>query len=124
MLVGDYLIVDKTAYGPKLPQTPVSMPFIHNALPGGLTPSYTRWFTTPYIRLPGWRSVKRYDAVVFSFPLGDTVYVDPVLVGHDTQALLRREGIPKGRLALHAGREEARVRAARKGLLRPVEHDV
>ena len=29
--------------------------------------------------------VKRYDAVVFSFPLGDTVYVDPVLVGHDTQ---------------------------------------
>ena len=53
MLVGDYLIVDKTAYGPKLPQTPVSMPFIHNALPGGLTPSYTSWFTTPYTRLPG-----------------------------------------------------------------------
>ena len=88
-MLGDYLIVDKTAYGPKLPQTPVSMPFIHNALPGGLTPSYTSWFTTPYTRLR-MAGVKRYDAVQLP---GDTVYVDPVLVGHDTQALLRREGI-------------------------------
>ena len=125
MLVGDYLIVDKTAYGPKLPQTPVSMPFIHNALPGGLTPSYTSWFTTPYTRLPGWRGVKRYDAVVFSFPLGDTVYVDPVLVGHDTQALLRREGIRRAggdvqafSLAPDKYMDEARKQAAKSPGLR------
>ena len=93
MLVGDYLVVDKTSYGAKLPRTPFSMPFVHNALPGGLTPSYTSWFTLPNLRLPGWRDVQRYDAVVFSFPHGDTVYVDPVLVGHDYHALLRREGI-------------------------------
>ncbi|MDA0728362.1 MAG: S26 family signal peptidase [Bacteroidetes bacterium] len=93
MLVGDYLLVSKTAYGPKLPRTPFSMPFVHNALPGGLTPSYTSWFSLPDMRLPGWRKVERNDAVVFSFPHGDTVYVDPQLVGHDYYALLRREGI-------------------------------
>ena len=93
MLVGDYLLVSKTSYGPKLPRTPFSLPFVHNALPGGLTPSYTSWFSLPNLRLPGWRDVERYDAVVFSFPHGDTVYVDPELVGHDYYALLRRDGI-------------------------------
>ena len=93
MLVGDYLIVSKTSYGPKLPRTPFTLPFVHNALPGGLTPSYTSWFSLPNLRLPGFRNVERYDAVVFSFPHGDTVYVDPNKVGHDYYALLRRDGI-------------------------------
>ena len=93
MLVGDYLLVSKTAYGPKLPRTPFSLPFVHNALPGSLTPSYTSWFSLPDLRLPGYRNVERNDAVVFSFPHGDTVFVDPQLVGHDYYALLRREGI-------------------------------
>ena len=30
MLVGDYLYVSKTAYGAKLPQTPLTIPFMHN----------------------------------------------------------------------------------------------
>jgi len=30
MLVGDYLFVSKTAYGPKTPNTPLSFPFVHN----------------------------------------------------------------------------------------------
>jgi signal peptidase I len=34
MLVGDYLFVSKTSYGAKIPQTPVSVPFVHNALAG------------------------------------------------------------------------------------------
>ena len=59
MLVGDYLIVSKMSYGPKLPQTPFTMPFVHNALPGGLTPSYTSWFSLPYIsECLGWRDVE------------------------------------------------------------------
>ena len=41
MLVGDYLYVSKTSYGPKVPQTPFSVPLIHNALPGSMVPSYT-----------------------------------------------------------------------------------
>ena len=93
MLVGDYLFVNKLSYGPKVPQTPFTLPFVHNALPGSLTPSYTSWFSLPYLRLPGLRKVERYDAVVFSFPPGDSVFVDPELVGHDYYGLLRREGI-------------------------------
>jgi signal peptidase I len=93
MLVGDYLFVNKLSYGPKVPQTPFTLPFVHNSLPRSLTPSYTSWFSLPYMRLPGIRDVERYDAVVFSFPPGDSIFVDPNLVGHDYYGLLRREGI-------------------------------
>lgn len=126
MLVGDYLLVSKTSYGPKLPSTPFSMPFVHNALPGSLTPSYTSWFSMPYMRLPGWRGVKRNDAVVFSFPHGDTVFVDPQLVGHDYYALLRQQGIRNagGSVQTFALNPEkhlaaARSRAAKSPGLRP-----
>ena len=93
MLVGDYLFVNKLSYGPKIPQTPFTLPFVHNALPGSLTPSYTSWFSLPYMRLPSLRNVERYDPVVFSFPPGDSIFMDPNLVGHDYYGLLRREGI-------------------------------
>lgn len=93
MLVGDYLVVNKFSYGPKVPHTPFSMPLVHNALPGSMTPSYTSWFSLPYKRLPGFGSVERGDAVVFSFPPGDTIFVDKQLAGHDYYGLLRREGI-------------------------------
>jgi signal peptidase I len=45
MLVGDYLFVSKMSYGAKLPQTPVSVPFVHNTLPGSMTNSYVDWFS-------------------------------------------------------------------------------
>ena len=93
MLVGDYLLVDKMAYGVRLPQTPFSLPFVHNALPGSLVPSYTEWFSLPYMRLPGWRDVERNDAVVFNFPHGDTVIVTPQYVGHDYYRILREQAI-------------------------------
>jgi signal peptidase I len=93
MLVGDYLYVSKTAYGPKVPQTPISVPFVHNVIPGTMWKSYTDWFSLPYLRLPGWRGVERMDAVVFNFPHGDTIVVDPELAGHDYYAILRREGM-------------------------------
>lgn len=95
MLVGDYLYVSKTSYGPKVPQTPFSVPLIHNALPGSMVPSYTEWFALPYTRLPGIREVERYDAVVFNFPHGDTIVVDPQWAGHDYYAILRMEAIKR-----------------------------
>ena len=95
MLVGDYLYVSKTSYGPKVPQTPVSVPLIHNALPGSMLPSYTEWFALPFKRLPGIGEVERYDAVVFNFPHGDTIVVDPQWAGHDYYAILRMEAIKR-----------------------------
>lgn len=118
MLVGDYLYVSKTSYGAKIPQTPVAVPLIHNALPGTLTPSYNSWFSLPYTRLPGWRDIERYDAVVFNFPHGDSIVVDPQLVGHDYYGILRREAITQcqGDLDLFESNREGYLNLARESL--------
>lgn len=118
MLVGDYLYVSKTSYGPKTPQTPVSIPLIHNALPGSMVPSYTEWFALPYKRLPGIRQVERYDAVVFNFPHGDTIVVDPQWAGHDYYAILRMEAIKRagGDVATYVGDPAPYESAARDAL--------
>jgi signal peptidase I len=74
MLVGDYLFVSKTAYGPKTPNTPLSFPFVHNTMPLSTTrKSYTEWIKRPYKRLAGFGKIKNNDVVVFHFPEGDTV---------------------------------------------------
>ncbi|MBE0650565.1 MAG: signal peptidase I [Bacteroidales bacterium] len=74
LLVGDYLFVSKIAYGPKIPNTPLSFPFVHNTLPFSKTiSSYLDWIELPYLRLPGLEKVHRNDAVVFNYPEGDTV---------------------------------------------------
>lgn len=74
MLVGDYLCVSKVAYGPKMPNTPLSFPFVHNTMPLSQTKkSFVEWIKWPYHRLAGCGEVKRNDPVVFNFPEGDTV---------------------------------------------------
>ncbi|MCH2199999.1 MAG: S26 family signal peptidase [Flavobacteriales bacterium] len=93
MLVGDYLFVSKMSYGAKVQQTPLSVPFVHNALPGSMTNSYVEWWSLPYFRLPGFGDVDRYDPVVFNFPHGDSVLVHPQLAGHDYYAIIRNRGV-------------------------------
>lgn len=74
LMVGDYLAVSKTAYGPKIPQTIIAFPFVHHTLPlTKYTKSYVEWIKLPYYRFPGRTVVKRNDAVVFNYPDGDTV---------------------------------------------------
>ncbi len=74
MLVGDYLFVSKVSYGPKLPNTPLSFPFVHHTMPFSTTKkSYVEWIKLPYKRISGFGKVKNNDIVVFNFPEGDTV---------------------------------------------------
>jgi signal peptidase I len=76
LLVGDYLFVSKVAYGPKLPNTPLSFPFAHHTLPFTRNvPSYLEWIKLPFKRLSGLSYVKNNDVIVFNFPEGDTVVV-------------------------------------------------
>ena len=77
LLVNDFLFVNKIAYGPRIPQTPLSFPFVHNLMPNSQRPSYLKWIQIPYKRIPGYTTVKRNDVVVFNFPAGDTVINDP-----------------------------------------------
>lgn len=72
LMVNDYLFVSKFSYGPRIPNTPLSVPFVHNYLPATHKTSYSTLIDLPYIR---WFAspVKRGDAVVFNFPAGDTV---------------------------------------------------
>lgn len=77
LLVGDYLCVSKMAYGPKVPNTPLSFPFVHHTMPFSTTKkSFTEIISWPYHRLKGCGEVKRGDVVVFNFPAGDTVLLE------------------------------------------------
>lgn len=71
LLNGDYLFVSKLSFGPRVPMTPLSVPFVHSSFMG--RKSYIESIKLPYYRLPGFGHVKRNDIVVFNFPEGDTV---------------------------------------------------
>ena len=72
LLINDFLFVSKFSYGPRIPNTPLSIPFVHNTMPITNGNSYLEWIKVPYTR---WFAspVKRGDVVVFNFPAGDTV---------------------------------------------------
>ena len=71
LYTGDHLFVSKLAYGPRMPQTPLTIPFTHNTI--GSKESYSELIKCRYRRLKGFGHVKRGDCVVFGFPNGDTV---------------------------------------------------
>ncbi|MDX1766767.1 MAG: signal peptidase I [Arenibacter troitsensis] len=86
LLVGDFLFVSKFHYGARIPMTTVAAPMVHDTLPIFKSRSYIAdvdpatyktsiWnkLQLPYLRLPGFKKVKRNDIVVFSWP-ADTVY--------------------------------------------------
>ena len=73
LLVGDYLLVDKVTYGPRVPMTPLSFPLAQHTLPILNCKSYIETPSWDYRRLAGLDTIKELDIVVFNFPAGDTV---------------------------------------------------
>lgn len=73
LLTGDHLFVSSLSYGPRLPQTPIAMPFMHNTFPISGKQCYSTALQFDYRRIKGLGRVQRDDYVVFSFPHGDTV---------------------------------------------------
>lgn len=68
LMVGDFLFVSKMHYGVRIPMTPLSIPLIHNFIPGTMTPSYSTIIELPYLRLPAIEVIEKGDPVVFNYP--------------------------------------------------------
>lgn len=73
LLTGDYLFVSKVSYGPRIPQTPLTMPLTQHTLPIINTKSYVEFPHWDYRRVKGLGNVKLNDIVVFNYPAGDTI---------------------------------------------------
>ena len=73
LLTGDYLFVSKVSYGPRIPQTPLTMPLTQHTLPIIECKSYIEWPQWEYRRVKGLGSIELNDIVVFNFPAGDTL---------------------------------------------------
>ena len=64
---GDMIYVNKLAYGPRIPMTPLTIPF---------TDKFLNWIELPYWRIPGYTKVKVNDIIVFNLPLDTLLPVD------------------------------------------------
>ena len=73
LLTGDYLFVSKVSYGPRIPETPLTMPLTQHTLPVLKCKSYLEWPKWDYRRVKGLGHVELNDIVVFNYPAGDTL---------------------------------------------------
>jgi signal peptidase I len=69
LIEDDRLLVNKLAYGARIPITPLSIDLLS-------AHTFLDWIQLPYLRLPGYSSVKRNDVLVFNFPLEDQTPID------------------------------------------------
>ena len=83
LLTGDYLFVSKVSYGPRIPQTPLTMPLTQHTLPVVECKSYIDWPHWDYRRVKGLGKVELNDIVVFNFPAGDTLCSAPQYQAYD-----------------------------------------
>ncbi len=74
LLRGDFLFVNKLAFGSRVPTRPVALPFLQNKItfstqnPENYPNSYVDAIKLPYYRFPGYSKIKNNDLVVFNFP--------------------------------------------------------
>jgi signal peptidase I len=101
---GDYIFVNKLAYGARIPITPIAIPF---------TNIYWSGFELPYFRTIGYTKIKHQDIVVFNLPIdidlpidqrqnyvkrciaiaGDTLQIKNGLVYVNTKTIIETENI-------------------------------
>ena len=80
LLVGDYLFVSKVNYGPRKPQTPLSMPLTQHTMPILGCKSYIDALQWDYERVAGFEDVEIGDIVVFNYPAGDVATTNPDVI--------------------------------------------
>ena len=83
LLTGDYLFVSKMSYGPRIPETPLTMPLTQHTLPLFECKSYIEWPHWDYRRVKGLGKIQLNDIVVFNYPAGDTICSDTRYQAYD-----------------------------------------
>ena len=107
LMVGDFLAVDKIAYGGRIPQTILAIPFVHHTIPGTKSAqSYVEWIKFPYMRFRPMNDVQRNDVVVFNYPDGDTVAIERqnesyYAIVREFEAILNQESLDYERKRVH-----------------------
>ncbi len=74
LLVGDYILVNKLSYGPRMPITPIALPGILSRIFSKENRGiYSNKVQLPYKRLKGFSKIQRADIIVFNYPIADSV---------------------------------------------------
>jgi signal peptidase I len=103
LLTGDYLFVSKIHYGPRMPMTPVAIPFLESTVTSNHIKTYWDGIKLRYFRLPGLSEIKKGDIVVFNKPEeADPAYGRPVDVR--TNLIKRCQATPGDELRIINGR--------------------
>lgn len=68
ILKGDKIVVSKTAYGARIPTTPITIPFLPDELPLVDWKTYFPYLQLPYLRFEGEKPIASGDIIVFNFP--------------------------------------------------------
>lgn len=67
LMVGDFLVVSRAKVGMRIPMTPITIPVLaHKELFG--MQAFSDIVELPYMRLPGWYTIKNNDVIVFNWP--------------------------------------------------------
>ena len=107
LLTGDYLFVSKINYGPRMPFTPLAIPFTEPTI-GGIK-TYWDAIQLPYLRLPGLAEIKKQDIVVFNKPEEADLYIP---VDARTTLIKRCQAAPGDELKIVNGQVYVNGKAA------------
>ncbi len=80
LLPGDWVIIDKTVFGPRFPITIISLPFSPLITKTSSPKYYLKWPQLPYYRIPGLGYIKHNDVIAFNYPLEEYTPVDKKIV--------------------------------------------
>jgi signal peptidase I len=123
LLTGDYLFVSKISYGPRMPFTPVSIPFLESTITRYNIKTYWDGIKLPYFRLPGLAEIKKGDIVVFNKPEeADPSYDRPV--DARTNLIKRCQATPGDRLTIVNGQVFINGKAAPNAEKAQTSYDV
>ena len=77
LMVGDYLVVSRAKIGMRIPMSPISVPVLSTKQIMGVK-AYSDLLELPYMRLPGWYTIKNNDIIVFNWPADDDANADGI----------------------------------------------